>query len=160
MIVNPQSPEVANQRETARQAARVLGWQLHVIAASSVSEIDAAFAEAKQQRANALLIGSDPFLHSRRKQIVALAVHHAIPMMSPGREWVAAGGLISYGNSIPDAYRRAGLQTGRLLRGVKPTSLPVDRATKFEVVINLTTAQALGITIPPTMLARADELIE
>ena len=160
LMVNPQSPEVANQRETAQQAARALGWQLHVIAASSVSEIDAAFAAAKRQRANALMIGSDPFLHSRRKQIVALAAHHAIPTISGGREWVAAGGLVSYGNSIPDAYRRAGLQTGRLLRGVKPTDLPVDRATRFELVINLTTAKALGITVPPNMLARADEVIE
>ena len=160
LMVNPQSPEVANQRETAQQAARALGWQLHVIAASSVSEIDAAFAAAKRQRANALMIGSDPFLHSRRKQIVALAAHHAIPTISGGREWVAAGGLVSYGNSIPDAYRRAGLQTGRLLRGVKPTDLPVDRATRFELVINLKTAKALGLTIPPTLLARADEVIE
>jgi putative ABC transport system substrate-binding protein len=160
LMVNPQSPEVANQRETAQQAARALGWQLHVIAASSDSEIDAAFAAAKQQRANALLIGSDPILHSRRKQIVALAAHHAIPMISGGREWVAAGGLVSYGNSIPDAYRRAGLQTGRLLRGVKPTDLPVDRATKFELVINNRTAMALGLTIPPSLLARADEVIE
>jgi len=148
LTVNPQSPEVANQRETAQQAARALGWQLHVIAASSMSEVDAAFAAAKRQRANAILIGSDPFLHSHRKQIVALAADHAIPMMSPGREWVAVGGLVSYANSIPDAYRRAGLQTGRLLRGVKPTDLPVDRATRFELIINLTTAKALGLTVP------------
>jgi ABC-type uncharacterized transport system substrate-binding protein len=160
LVANPQSPEVANQRETAQQAARLLGWELHVISASSVSEIDAAFAAAKRQGANAILIGSDPFLHSHRKQIVALAAHQAIPMMSPGREWVAAGGLISYANSIPDAYRRAGLQTGRLLRGVKPPDLPVDRATRFELVINLTTAKALGIAIPPSLLARADEVIE
>jgi putative ABC transport system substrate-binding protein len=160
LMVNPQSPEVANQRETAQQAGRALGWQLHVIAASSVSEIDAAFAEAKRQRANALLIGSDPFLHSRREQVVALAAHHAIPMISGGREWVAAGGLVSYGNSIPDAYRRAGLQTGRLLRGVKPTDLPVDRATRFELVINLKTAKALDLVVPPSLLARADEVIE
>jgi putative ABC transport system substrate-binding protein len=160
LMVNPQSPEVADQRETAQQAAQALGWQLHVIAASSVSEIDGAFAAAKRQRANALMISSDPFLHSRRKQIVALAAHHAIPTISGGREWVAAGGLISYGNSIPDAYRRAGLQTGRLLRGVKPTDLPVDRATKFELAINLTTAKALGLTVPDKLLVATDEVIE
>jgi ABC-type uncharacterized transport system substrate-binding protein len=160
LMVNPQSPEVADQRETVQQGARALGWQLHVIAASSVSEIDAAFTAAKRQGANALMISSDPFLHSRRKQIVALAAHHAIPTISGGREWVAAGGLISYGNSIPDAYRRAGLQTGRLLRGVKPTDLPVDRSTKFELAINLTTAKALGLTVPDKLLVAADEVIE
>jgi ABC-type uncharacterized transport system substrate-binding protein len=160
LMVNPQSPEVAHQRETARQAARALGWQLHVIVASSVSEIDAAFTAAKRQGANALMISSDPFLHSRRKQIAALAAHHAIPPISGSREWVAAGGLISYGNSIPDAYRRAGLQTGRLLRGVKPTDLPVDRATKFELAINLTTAKALGLAVPDKLLVAADEVIE
>jgi putative ABC transport system substrate-binding protein len=125
-----------------------------------VNEIDTAFVAAKRQRANALMIGSDPFLHSRRKQIIALAAHHAIPMISGGREWVTAGGLVSYGNSIPDAYRRAGLQTGRLLRGVKPTDLPVDGATKFELVINLTTAKVLGLTVPDKLLAAADEVIE
>jgi putative tryptophan/tyrosine transport system substrate-binding protein len=160
LIVNPQSPEVAHQRDTAEQAARALGWQLHVIAASTESEIDAALAAAKRQGANAVMIGSDPFLHSRRKQIVSLAAHHAIPTISGGREWVAAGGLVSYGNSIPDAYRRAGLQTGRLLRGVKPTDLPVDRSTRFELAINLTTARALGLTVPDKLLVAADEVIE
>ena len=160
LMVNPQSPEVAEQRETAQQAARALGWQLHVMTASSASEINAAYAEAKRQRANALMISSDPFLHSRRKQIVALAAQHAIPTISGGREWVAAGGLISYGNSIPDAYRRAGLQTGRLLRGVKPADLPVDRSTRFELAINLTTAKSLGLTVPDKLLVAADEVIE
>jgi ABC-type uncharacterized transport system substrate-binding protein len=160
LIVNPESPEVSDQRETAQQAARALGWQLHVIAASSVSEIDAACTAAKRQGASALLISSDPFLHSRRKQIIAHAAHYAIPTISGARDWVAAGGLISYGNSVPDAYRRAGLQTGRLLRGVKPADLPVDRATKFELAINLTTAKALGLTIPDKMLVAADEVIE
>jgi putative ABC transport system substrate-binding protein len=160
LMVNPQSPEVAHQRETAQQAARALNWQLHVVAVSSVSELDAAFAAAKGQRANALMISSDPFLHSRRKQIVALAAHDAIPTISSGREWVAAGGLVSYGNSVRDAYRRAGLQTGRLLRGVKPTSLPVDRSTRFELAINLTTAKALGLTVPDKLLVAADEVIE
>ena len=160
LIVNPQSPEVADQRDTAQRAARALGWELHVIAASSVSEIDAAFTAAKRQGANALIISSDPFLYSRRKQIVALAAHHAIPTISGGREWVASGGLISYGNNVADAYRRAGLQTGRLLRGVKPTDLPVDRSTKFELAINLTTAKALGLTVPDKLLVAADEVIE
>ena len=160
LIVNPQSPEVAHQRDTAQQAAQALGWQLHVMAASSESEIDAALAAAKRQRANAVMIGSDPFLHSRRKQIVALAARYAIPTISGGREWVAVGGLVSYGNSIPDAYRRAGLQTGRLLRGVKPTDLPVDRSTRFELAINLTTAKALGLTVPDKLLVAADEVIE
>jgi putative tryptophan/tyrosine transport system substrate-binding protein len=160
LIVNPESPEVTHQREAAQEAARALGWQLHVIATTSVSEIDAAFVGAKRQRANALVIGSDPFLYIHRKQIVALAAHHAIPTISSGREWVAAGGLVSYGNSIPDAYRRAGLQTGRLLRGVKPTDLPIDRATKFELVINLKTAKALGLTVPDKLLVAADEVIE
>ena len=160
LIVNPQSPEVADQRDTAQRAARALGWELHVIAASSVSEIDAVFTAAKRQGANALIISSDPFLYSRRKQIVALAAHHAIPTISGGREWVASGGLISYGNKVADAYRRAGLQTGRLLRGVKPTDLPVDRSTKFELAINLTTAKALGLTVPDKLLVAADEVIE
>jgi putative ABC transport system substrate-binding protein len=160
LLVNPESPEVGDQRESAQQAARAMGWQLHVIAASSVSEIDAAFTTAKRQGANALVISSDPFLHSHRKQIVALAAHHAIPMISGGREWVTSGGLISYGNSIPDAYRRAGLQTGRLLRGVKPTDLPVDRSTKFELALNLTTAKALGLLVPDKLLVAADEVIE
>jgi len=160
LIVNPESPEVSDQREIAQEAARALGWELHVIAASSVSEIDAACTAAKRHGANALLISSDPFLHSRRKQIIAHAAHYAIPTISGARDWVAAGGLISYGNSVPDAYRRAGLQTGRLLRGVKPADLPVDRATKFELAINLTTAKALGLTIPDKLLVAADEVIE
>ena len=138
LMVNPQSPEVAQQRETAQQAARALGWQLHVIVASSVSEIDT---QPPQADRCARCSSGDP--------------GH-----SGSREWVAAGGLISYGNSIPDAYRRAGLQTGRLLRGIKPTDLPIDRATKFELAINLTTAKALGLTVPDKLLVAADEAIE
>jgi len=158
LMVNPQSPELADQRDTAQRAARARGWQLQVIAASR--DIDAATDAAKRHNADALMISSDPFLHSRRKQILALAAHHAIPTISGGREWVAAGGLVSYGNSIPDAYRRAGLQAGRLLRGVNPTDLPVARPIRFELAINLTTAKALGITVPDNLLVAADELIE
>jgi putative ABC transport system substrate-binding protein len=160
LMANPQSPEVAHQRETALQAARALGWQLPVIEASSEGEITTALALAKSQGANALLISSDPFFHSRRNQIVALAAQHAIPTISAGREWVLSGGLISYGNSVSDAYRRAGLQIGRLLRGVKPTDLPVDRSTKFELAVNLTTAKALRLPVPDKLLVAADEVIE
>jgi ABC-type uncharacterized transport system substrate-binding protein len=160
LMVNQQSPEFAGQPETAQQAARDLGWQLQVIAADSASGIDAAFAAVKRQGVNALMMGADPFFRSRLKQIVAQAAHHAIPTIYVTREFVVGGGLVSYGNSIWDAYRRAGLQTGRLLRGAIPAELPVDRSTKFELVINLKTAKALGLDVSPTLLARADEVIE
>ena len=160
LMVNPQSPELAGQVEASQQAARALGWQLQVIAASSAREIDTAFAAAKRQGANALVMSVDPFFRTRLKQIVAQAAHHAIPTIYFAREFVTDGGLISYGNSIQDAYRRAGLQTGRLLKGAKPNDLPVDRAVKFELVINLKTAKALGLDVPPTLLVRADEVIE
>ena len=161
LVANPSSPEVTDQRETVQEAARALGWQLQIIAASGADEIDQAFAAAKRQGANAIIVSSDPFLDSRRKQIVELAALHAIPTISGGgRDWVASGGLISYGSSVRDAYRRAGLQAGRLLRGVKPMDLPVDRSTRTELAINLTTAGALGLTVPDKLLARADEVIE
>jgi putative ABC transport system substrate-binding protein len=160
LIANPNSPEFRRQPENAQQAARSLGWQLHVISARSESEIDAAFATAVLRRAGAVIVGTDPFLFSRRDQIVAQAAHHAVPTIYFDRAFVAAGGLISYGNSISDAYRRAGVQTGRLLKGAKPNDLPVDQATRFELVINLKTAKALGITIPQSILLRADEVIE
>jgi ABC-type uncharacterized transport system substrate-binding protein len=160
LIVNPQSREFTDQPETAQQAARALGWQLHVIAASSASEIDAAFAVAKRQGANALMMGSDPFFRSRLKQVIAQAAHHAIPTIYVTHEFVASGGLVSYGNSIRDAYRRAGLLTGRLLKGASPMDLPVDRSTKFELVINLKTAKALGLSVPDKLLVAADEVIE
>ena len=159
LMVNPQSPEVADQRETAQQAARALGWPLRVMAAAARAK-STQLSRGEAATRNALMISSDPFLHSRRKQIVALAAQHRIPTISGGREWVAAGGLISYGNSIPDAYRRAGLQTGRLLRGLKPADLPVDRSTRFELAINLTTAKSLGLTVPDKLLVAADEVIE
>ena len=160
LIVNPNSPEFRRQPEHAQQAARSIGWQLHVISARSESEIDTAFTTAVLRRAGAVIIGTDPFLFSRRDQIVAQAAHHAVPTIYFDRAFVAAGGLISYGNSISDAYRRAGVQTGRLLKGAKPNDLPVDQATKFELVINLKTAKALGLTIPPSLLQRADQVLE
>ena len=160
LLVNPNNPESGGQPEHAQDAARVLGWQLHVISASSESEIDAAFATAMLQRAGAVIVSADPLFLSRRTQIVAQAAHYAIPTAHFDRAFVAAGGLISYGNSVSDAYRRAGVQTGRILKGARPNDLPVDRATTFELVINLKTAKALGLDVPPTLLARADEVIE
>jgi putative tryptophan/tyrosine transport system substrate-binding protein len=160
LLVNSNMPELAGLPEAAQQTAHALGWQLQVVEARSASEIDTAFAEAKRQRADAVIVGAGPFFRIHRAQLVVQADRHAIPAIYVNRETVTGGGLISYGNSLPDAYRRAGLQTGRILRGAKPADLPVDRAIKFELVINLKTAKALGLEIPPTLLARADEVIE
>jgi putative ABC transport system substrate-binding protein len=160
LVVNPNSPELSSQSEHAQEAARALGWELHVINARSEREIDAAFDTAVLQRAGAVIVSADPFFLSRRNQFVALAAHYAVPTIYVNRAFVAAGGLISYGNSVSDAYRRAGLHTGRLLKGATPSELPIDQATRFELVINLRTAKALGLEIPATLLARADEVIE
>jgi putative ABC transport system substrate-binding protein len=160
LLVNPNMPELAGQPEAAQQTAHALGWQLQVVEVRGVSEIDTAFATAKRQRADAIVVGAGPFFRIHRVQLVVQAAHHGIPAIYGNRETVTDGGLIGYGNSLPDAYRRAGLQTGRILRGAKPADLPVDRAVKFELVINLGTAKTLGLEIPPTLLARADEVIE
>jgi putative tryptophan/tyrosine transport system substrate-binding protein len=160
LLVNSNMPELAGLPEAAQQTAHALGWQLQVVEARSASEIDTAFAEAKRQRADAVIVGAGPFFRIHRAQLVVQADRHAIPAIYVNRETVTGGGLVSYGNSLPDAYRRAGLQTGRILRGAKPADLPVDRAIKFELVINLKTAKALGLEVPPTLLARADEVIE
>jgi len=160
LIVNPSSPELANQPELAQQAARSIGWQLDVISAHSESEINAAFATAVQRHAGAAIVGTDPFFFSRRDQIVAQAAQHGLPTIYFSGAFVVAGGLVSYGNSVSDAYHRAGVQTGRLLQGAAPNDLPVDQATKFELVINLKTAKSLGLAVPSSLLARADEVIE
>src|SRR5262249_27691714 len=128
--------------------------------ASTASEIDTAFATLAEQRASAVIIGADPFYSGRARQLAGLAARHALPMISAVRELPAAGGLISYGNSVTDAYRRAGALTGRILKGAKPADTPIDRATKFELVINLGTAKALGLQVPDKLLALADEVIE
>jgi putative tryptophan/tyrosine transport system substrate-binding protein len=160
LLVNPNMPELAGQPEAAQQTAHALGWQLQVVEVRGASEIDTAFATAKRQRADAIVVGAGPFFRILRDQLVVQAARHGIPAIYGNRETVTGGGLIGYGNSLPDAYRRAGLQTGRILRGAKPADLPIDRAVKFELVINLGTAKALGLEIPPTLLARADEVIE
>jgi putative ABC transport system substrate-binding protein len=160
LLVNPKLPESARTRSDAQEAARALGRKLLVLDASTASEIDAAFATMRQRRAGALLIGADPFFSSRLQQIVALAVRDAIPAMYVNREFVEEGGLMSYGNDTADSYRRAGVHVGRILNGAKPADLPVDQATKFELVVNVKAAKAVGLTIPESFLARADEVIE
>ena len=160
LLSNPNLPESARAVSDAPEAARTLGWQLFGLNAGTPSEIDTAFATLRQQRAGAFLVPGDPFFTSRRQQIVALAARDAIPAMYFNREFVAEGGLMSYGNDTTDAYRRAGVHAGRILNGASPPNLPVEQATKFEFVINLKTAKTLGLVVSPTLLARADEVIE
>jgi putative ABC transport system substrate-binding protein len=160
LLTNPKQVESARIISDTREAARTLRWQLLVLNASSPSEIDAAFAALRQQRAGALFVGGDPFFSSRRQQIVTLTARDAIPAMYANREFVEEGGLMSYGNDTTDVYRRAGLHVARVLKGERPADLPIDQATKFELVINLKTARGMGLTLPPTLLARADEVIE
>jgi putative ABC transport system substrate-binding protein len=162
VLVNPNNPEGAFYEQSARDGARALGRRLLAVKASTASEIDTAFAILTEQQANAVIIGADPFFSgaARARQLAVLAARHALPMISAVRELPAAGGLISYGNSVTDAYRRAGALTGRILKGAKPGDTPIDRATKYELVINLTTAKALGLEVPPSLLVRADEVIE
>jgi putative tryptophan/tyrosine transport system substrate-binding protein len=137
-----------------------MGLQLVVLTATTAGDIDTAFTAMVQNRVGALIIGSDPFLLNRHEQLVALAAQHAIPTIYGNREMAGADGLMSYGNSLADAYRRAGIQTARILKGAKPSDLPVDQATKFELIINLKTAKALGLKLPAALLVSADEVIE
>jgi putative ABC transport system substrate-binding protein len=160
LLVNPNSPESESQPADAHAAARVLGKSVLVLNASTASEIDAAFATLVRERAGALLVGGDPILTSRRAQIVALATRHGVPLFATNRDFAAAGALMGYGNNIPDAYRKVGVYAGRILRGEKPGDLPVDQAAKFELVINMNSAKALGIAVPNSMQLLADEVIE
>ena len=160
LLVNRQLPEAGSTVSDAQEAARILGRQLLVLNASTPIEIDAAFATMRQQRVGALFVGADPFLSSRRQQIVALAARDAIPDMYTNREFVEEGGLMSYGNNTANSYRRAGVHVGRILNGASPADLPVDQATQFELIVNVKAAKAIGLTIPESFLARADEVIE
>jgi putative ABC transport system substrate-binding protein len=161
MLVNPTGPGTDVQVGAAQKAAYGLGQQIHVVNVSSERDLDTAFATLAQQRADALLIGGDAlFTAGQRDRLVALAARHALPAIHYAREFVAAGGLMSYGGSITDTYRQVGVYTGRILKGEKPADLPVMLPSKFELVINLKTARALGLDVPPTLLALADEVIE
>jgi putative ABC transport system substrate-binding protein len=157
VIINPNSPYAEIEAQEVRAAMRAIGKQIHIVNAGSESEIDAAFSGFVQDRVDALLISADPFFDSRRHQLMTLAARHALPTIYP---FSAAGGLISYSASIPDAYRQAAIYVGRILKGEKASNLPVIQPTKFELVINLKTARALGLDVPATLLARADEVIE
>ena len=160
LLVNQNSPNTERNITDVRSAAQAKGMQLPILKAATESEIDAALATLAQLRADALVIATDPFLNSRRDQLVALAPRHAVPAMYYWREFAAAGGLISYGPSLTTAYRLIGVYAGKILKGEKPADLPVQQPTTFELVVNLATAKALGLTVPPSILARADEVIE
>jgi putative tryptophan/tyrosine transport system substrate-binding protein len=161
VLVNPAN--ATNAESTLRDVAaagRVIGLQIQAFNASTSREIDAVFAAFARERPDALFVGGDAFLDSRHVQLVHLASHYRVPAAYPGREYAEVGGLLSYGSDIPDAYRQLGIYAGRILKGAKPADLPVVQSSKFELVINHQTARMLGLTVPPTLLATADEVIE
>ena len=160
VLLHPNFASFESQLRDVREAAARLGVQLVVVRANAESEFDAAFSTAVQQKAAALLVCASPFFNLRRQQLVVLAARHALPAIYEWRDFAAAGGLMSYGTRLADAYRQAGVYAGYILKGAKPADLPVVQVTKFEFVINLSTAKALGIEVPPPLSARADEVIE
>ena len=160
LLVNPNNSNTERIIQDVHEAARARGVQVPILKAGNESEIDAGFASLTQLHAGALLVGNDPFFFSRRDQLVALAARDVVPAMYEWREFAAAGGLASYGTSLAGMYRLLGIYAGRILKGAKPADLPIEQPTRFELVINLKTAKALGLTVPHSFLARADEVIE
>ena len=160
VLMNPNNQNFENQLKDLQGGARAAGQKIHIFNVSNESEVEAAFAALPTLRPQALLVCADPFLYFRRDQVVALTARDAIPAVYDQREFVLAGGLSSYGTSLADGYRQVGIYAGRILKGEKPADLPVVQPTKFEFVINLKTAKALGLNVPPQLLARADEVIE
>jgi putative tryptophan/tyrosine transport system substrate-binding protein len=160
LLVNPTNPNSETNTKDLQAAARTLGLELHVVNASTERDFDAVFAQLSQLRAGGLVIGTSAFFVSHQEKLASLALKHAVPAIFTDREFAAAGGLLSYGGSFQDAYRLAGVYTGRILKGEKPSELPVQRGTKVVLYINLKSARALGVTVPPTMQARAEEMIE
>ena len=160
VLVNPKFPPAARKLQDLEEAARTINQRLFVAHASTDAELDSAFASLLQQQVSALLVNPDPYFDTRRDRIIAFAAKHRIPAIYQFREYAAAGGLISYGPGIADSYRQAGVYVGRILKGAKPADLPVTQATKFEFVINLKTAKALGIKISDNVMSLADEVIE
>jgi putative ABC transport system substrate-binding protein len=160
VLVNPNYSEAENQLRDVQEAAVRLGVQIVVVHANAESDFDAAFSAVVQQKAAALQVCASPFFNTKRQQLVLRAARHALPAIYEWREFAEAGGLMSYGTSLADAYRQVGVYAGRILKGAKSADLPIVQSTKFEFVINLSAAKALGIEVPPTLSARADEVIE
>jgi putative ABC transport system substrate-binding protein len=160
VLINPTGPNSESTLREAQSAARAIGLKIHVLNARTSREINVAFATFVRERPDALFVDIDPFFTSRRVQLVHLASHHRVPATYPGRQFAEIGGLMSYGSDLTDAWRQVGVYTGRILKGAKPSDLPVVQSTKFELVLNAETARTLGLEIPPTLLARADEVIE
>jgi putative ABC transport system substrate-binding protein len=160
VISNPNFPDSESNLHTAQAAARILGQKLVVLNATTGDEINSAFKSIAELQASALVVMPDPFLTSRRQQLVSLVAHQAIPTIYPWPEFTTLGGLMSYGTNLPDAYHQVGVYTAKVLNGAKPADLPVQQSVKIELILNLKTAKSLGITFPLSLLGRADQVIE